>query len=180
MSPRVTGPDQRSWEHKRASLGAFIRSQRELANMSLRQLAQATQVSNAYLSQLERGLHDPTVRVLVQIGQALHLSLEDMMSQGKAANSTATGPDGSTLPVPAAINADPRLTTAEKAALLGVYHSYLQTHDDAIGESGVTDPGVTDPHDDAETDEGTDGVEGIDDTADVDGPAHSTARVGNA
>ena len=56
------------WESQRAAMGAFIRHQRELANMSLRQLSQATQVSNAYLSQIERGLHDPTLRVLIQIG----------------------------------------------------------------------------------------------------------------
>ncbi len=50
--------------------------------MSLRQLSQATQVSNAYLSQIERGLHDPTLRVLIQIGAALQLSIEDMLREG--------------------------------------------------------------------------------------------------
>jgi hypothetical protein len=43
------------------SLGDFIRSQRELANMSLRQMAALAEISNPYLSQIERGLHEPSV-----------------------------------------------------------------------------------------------------------------------
>lgn len=115
------------WEHQRATMGAFIRSQREMANMSLRQLAQATQVSNAYLSQIERGLHDPTVRVLVQIGQALHLSLEDMLSRESSREDpqgASPGPD-----VEAAVRSDSRLSGAEKDALLAVYRSYVATHE---------------------------------------------------
>ena len=78
------------WESQRAAMGAFIRHQRELANMSLRQLSQATQVSNAYLSQIERGLHDPTLRVLIQIGAALQLSIEDMLREGVHQSGEAT------------------------------------------------------------------------------------------
>ncbi|HRW19868.1 MAG TPA: helix-turn-helix transcriptional regulator [Dermatophilaceae bacterium] len=114
-----------AWEYQRETMGAFIRSQRELANMSLRQLSQATQVSNAYLSQIERGLHDPTVRVLLQIGQALHLSLEDMLSKGADLEDGQPAP---TIGVEAAVRADPVLTLAEKEALLAVYRSYLQAH----------------------------------------------------
>lgn len=126
-----------AWEHRRATMGAFIRSQREMANMSLRQLAQATQVSNAYLSQIERGLHDPTVRVLVQIGQALHLSLEDMLSRDapRAESADPPGPD-----VEAAVRADSRLTAAEREALLAVYRSYVSSHEPAPSAPDAPEP----------------------------------------
>jgi len=52
------------WEAQREALGAFIREQRKRANLSLRQLAELTSLSNPYLSQVERGLHQPSVRVL--------------------------------------------------------------------------------------------------------------------
>lgn len=105
-------------------MGAFIRHQRELANMSLRQLSQVTRISNAYLSQIERGMHDPTVRVLLQIGDALHVSLEEMLQK---AEETREAQD-SVLSVEAAITADTVLTTEEKKALLAVYRSYLSAH----------------------------------------------------
>lgn len=109
------------WEHQRQAMGAYIRSQRELANMSLRQLSALTQVSNAYLSQVERGMHDPTVRVLLQIGEALHLSLEEMLRSSGAGVPSGAG-------VEDAVAADPLLTDTEKQALLAVYRSYVAGH----------------------------------------------------
>jgi transcriptional regulator with XRE-family HTH domain len=108
-------------------MGAFIRHQRELANMSLRQLSQATQVSNAYLSQIERGLHDPTLRVLIQIGAALQLSIEDMLREGVGRESEQAEPSGSG-GVEAAVRADPQLGADEKEALIAVYRSFLKPH----------------------------------------------------
>ncbi len=105
-------------------MGAFIRSQRMLSNMSLRQLSQATQISNAYLSQIERGMHDPTLRVLVQIGDALHLSIEEMLQKAKETEDA----EASVLTVEAAIAADTVLSAPEKQALLAVYRSYLASH----------------------------------------------------
>ena len=58
------------WHDQVEALGAFIRTQRKLANLSLRELASLTDLSNAYLSQIERGLHEPSVRVLRSIAQA--------------------------------------------------------------------------------------------------------------
>lgn len=96
--------------------------------MSLRELAKATHISNAYLSQVERGLHDPTVRVLVQIGEALEISVEDILSRG-ADRSAASGAGPEPGGVEAAIQADPRLADAEKDALCRVYRSYLKAHE---------------------------------------------------
>ena len=69
------------WEAQREALGAFIRTQRRMANLSLRQLAELTHLSNPYLSQIERGLHQPSVRVLKQISDALNVSAETLMAR---------------------------------------------------------------------------------------------------
>src|ERR1700722_14052574 len=52
------------WQGQLNALGGFIRVQRRLADLSLREMAALTSVSNAYLSQIERGLHQPSLRVL--------------------------------------------------------------------------------------------------------------------
>lgn len=109
------------WAQQRRATGEFIRHQREMANMSLRQLSKATKVSNAYLSQIERGMHDPTVRVLLQIGDALHVSLEEMLCKMAV-------PDASAPTVESAVHADPQLSSAEKSALIAVYRSYISGH----------------------------------------------------
>ena len=64
------------------ALGEFIRAQRQLANLSLREMAAMTSVSNAYLSQVERGLHQPSLKVLHSIAAALQLSTEQLLAQG--------------------------------------------------------------------------------------------------
>src|ERR1700733_10827828 len=57
-------------------IGGFIRSQREAAQVSVRQLAEKAGVSNPYLSQIERGLRKPSAEVLNQIAKALRVSAE--------------------------------------------------------------------------------------------------------
>ena len=123
------------WRAHREALGTFIRTQRELSNLSLRELSRITRVSNAYLSQVERGLHDPTLRILSQIGEALQLSLSEILDAAATTDGSAAGSASSTnLPsVEAAVRADPNLTTAEKDALLTVYRSYLNAHTQTSG-----------------------------------------------
>src|ERR1700733_5318445 len=87
--PRIPGP----WEAQREALGAFIREQRKQANLSLRQLAELTSLSNPYLSQVERGLHQPSVRVLKAISDALNLSAETLLTQAGLIDAIA-GPPG--------------------------------------------------------------------------------------
>ena len=69
------------WKSQMEALGSFIRTQRKLADLSLRELAEMTEVSNPYLSQLERGLHQPSVRVLKSIANALNVSAETLLVQ---------------------------------------------------------------------------------------------------
>ena len=74
------------WETQREALGSFIRAQRKMANLSLRQLAELTSLSNPYLSQLERGLHQPSVRVLKLISDALNVSAETLLTEAGLIN----------------------------------------------------------------------------------------------
>ncbi|MEA2828047.1 MAG: hypothetical protein QOG43_2486 [Actinomycetota bacterium] len=130
------------WEAQREAFGSFLRAQRRLSNLSLREMAERTKVSNAYLSQIERGMHAPSVRVLRSIAKALDLSAEAMLAQAglfeddDAADPGATpGPGGGGGGVPAAgsgteaaIRQDPKLTSDQKEALLSVYRSYLASN----------------------------------------------------
>ena len=109
------------------ALGAFIRAQRRLANLSLRQMADVAHVSNPYLSQLERGLHEPSVRVLQAIGRALDLSAETLLAQAGLLDPDDA--EASEIPsTEVAIRADAQLTDDQKQALLLVYRSYVQAN----------------------------------------------------
>jgi transcriptional regulator with XRE-family HTH domain len=118
------------WQAQRQTLGAFIRTQRKMANLSLRQLAELTSLSNPYLSQIERGLHQPSVRVLKALSDALNLSAETLLAQaglidsvtGESADADGTGQKSRTEEV---IGTDDRLSDDQKAALIAVYRSMV-------------------------------------------------------
>jgi transcriptional regulator with XRE-family HTH domain len=111
------------WTAPMNALGEFIRAQRQLANLSLREMASMTSVSNAYLSQVERGLHQPSLKVLHSIAAALQLSTEQLLAQAGWASAVrgAAGVGGTE----EAIRTDPRLSPEQRAALLGVYRSFV-------------------------------------------------------
>jgi transcriptional regulator with XRE-family HTH domain len=118
-----------AWQRQREALGAFIRTQRKMANLSLRQLAELTSLSNPYLSQVERGLHQPSVRVLRAISDALNVSAETLMAQAGLIDPgpeppASAEPEGMAVPgTEDAIRADERLTDEQRAALIAVYRS---------------------------------------------------------
>ncbi len=106
------------------ALGDLIRKQRQQMELTLRDLAERANVSNPYLSQIERGLHEPSVRVLKAIAGALNLSAEQLLVQaGVLDGDDPTTPRPPT--VEAAVQADPRLTSDQRAALLSVYKSFV-------------------------------------------------------
>jgi transcriptional regulator with XRE-family HTH domain len=113
-------------------IGDLIREQRKLAQLSLREVAAMTRVSNAYLSQVERGLHEPSLRVLNAVAEALKVPLESMVP---------TAPDSadenSTPAVENAVRMDPWLGPDEKTALLTIYRSMVAHK---ISSSGATAP----------------------------------------
>jgi transcriptional regulator with XRE-family HTH domain len=116
------------WDAQMQALGAFIRSKRQRANMSLRQLAERTKLSNPYLSQIERGLHQPSVRVIRLISEALEVSTETLLAQAGLLHRDSHGTGNHESPPPdieAAIQAETRLTQDQQNALIAVLRSML-------------------------------------------------------
>jgi transcriptional regulator with XRE-family HTH domain len=105
-------------------LGKFIRLQREIAHMSLRQLGELADVSNAYLSQVERGLYQPSGQVLKGIADALQISAEELYARAGLLDDEARAPS-----VEEAVRLDERLTPEQKEALLGVYRGFVVGRD---------------------------------------------------
>lgn len=104
-------------------LGAFIRSQREIARMSVRKLADVAGVSNPYLSQIERGIRRPSADILQQLAEALRISVESLyVRAGILKPSTTQEPT-----VAEAIEHDPVLSPEQKQALLNVYESFVNS-----------------------------------------------------
>jgi transcriptional regulator with XRE-family HTH domain len=102
-------------------LGSFIRQQREITKMSVRRLAELAEVSNPYLSQIERGLRKPSAEILQQIAKALRISAEQLYVRAGILDADGA----SSLSVPDAINLDPRLTADQKHSLLTIYESFV-------------------------------------------------------
>ena len=107
-----------------SELGEFIRRQRELQALTLRQLAEMTGISNPYLSQIERGLRDPSEKVIEALASNLELSAEALYEQAGRVRGGQNGADADEWPVIDAIKADPRLTAKQRSALLEVYDAF--------------------------------------------------------
>lgn len=117
--------DESEWDPQLRQLGEYIRLQRQMADLSLRQMAELTRVSNAYLSQIERGLHQPSLRVLRSIAQALNVSAETLLLQaGLIESADGSGEFSKRTNTEAVIMNDPELTSEERDALLRVYRSF--------------------------------------------------------
>lgn len=115
----MTSRRDQGWE----ALGDFIRSQRRLANLSLRQLAGLTKVSNPYLSQIERGLYEPSAHVLKKIAEALDISAQTLYERAGLLDERPDATSG--MDVEHAIRLDRKLTTDQKDTLMRVYRGFL-------------------------------------------------------
>lgn len=111
-----------------SDLGSYIRTQRNNSQISLRQLAKATGVSNPYLSQVERGLRKPSAEILQQIADGLRISAEALYVQAGILERREGGP------VADAIQADDDLSERQKQVLLDIYASFRRELDAADGE----------------------------------------------
>jgi transcriptional regulator with XRE-family HTH domain len=106
------------------ALGEFIKSQRRIADLSQRELARLADLSDAYLSQLERGLHEPSVRVLNGLSQALNVPADKLLAYlGRSDSDVAERSTES------AIVTDDRLTDTQKQSLLDVYRAFIAAND---------------------------------------------------
>ncbi|MFT4188787.1 MAG: helix-turn-helix transcriptional regulator [Aeromicrobium sp.] len=120
-------------------LGEYLREQRRQAQLSLRQLAEASDVSNPYLSQIERGVRRPSAEVLQQIAKALRISAESLYVRAGILDADQSGPRM----VEDAIALDPRLTERQKSTLLDIYASFVGSDTSPVASPDSTPSGQT-------------------------------------
>jgi transcriptional regulator with XRE-family HTH domain len=106
---------------RRSTLGEIIRRQRELTEVSMRQFAGMVGISNPYMSQIERGLREPSEKVLADIARHLDISADTLYEQAGMADAPE---DEEPNAVRLAIDEDPRLTPRQRRALLEVYDAF--------------------------------------------------------
>ncbi len=126
--PEATTPDASRREGRGVdALGDFIRRQRRLAELSQRELARLADLSDAYLSQLERGLHEPSVRVVNALAGALNLPSDKLLKFLRIYDeSNVDGVETHDQPsTESAILTDDRLSDTQKQSLLDVYRAFL-------------------------------------------------------
>lgn len=133
-------PRERTYE----AFGAYVRNQRQLARLSLRQAAALARISNPYLSQIEHGLALPSVTVIRGLADALHVSAETLLhlATGISGADQDDGSAGTTTGQPAteqAILQDPRLDDAQRHALLAVLATFLGTSTAAEPDDAATE-----------------------------------------
>jgi transcriptional regulator with XRE-family HTH domain len=110
-------------------IGTFIRTQREAAQVSVRQLAEKAGVSNPYLSQIERGLRKPSADVLQQIAKALRVSAEVLYVRAGILEPSEASE------VRDAIVTDTAITERQKQVLLEIYTSFCEQNEGQQNES---------------------------------------------
>ncbi|GEL17977.1 helix-turn-helix domain-containing protein [Pseudonocardia asaccharolytica] len=115
-------------------IGAYIRAQREAAQVSLRQLAKATGVSNPYLSQIERGLRRPSAEILQQIAKGLRISAEALYVRAGILEERPASA------VTDAVLSDPTLTERQKQVLLDVYQAFRRENGRPVDSAAGTEP----------------------------------------
>ena len=118
------------------ALGDYLREQRTDAKLSLRQLAQATGISNPYLSQIERGLRRPSADVLQKIAKSLQISAETLYIQA----GILSPEDHEIRSVEVSILGDPGLTDRQKQSLVEIYRSFRAANAPLEATPGPADP----------------------------------------
>jgi transcriptional regulator with XRE-family HTH domain len=116
------------WKDNLQRLGEFIKAQRQFNQLSQRELARLSDLSDTYMSQLERGLHEPSIRVLRALASSLGIQPSQLINY--AAGLPVDGDGGpANVRTEDAIRSDPRFTDAQKQALLSVVHSYVEANE---------------------------------------------------
>jgi transcriptional regulator with XRE-family HTH domain len=119
-------------------LGAYLREQRENAQLSLRQLAEMAGVSNPYLSQIERGLKRPSAEILQQIANGLQVSAESLYVRAGILDERVADDPAAAPSVLTAIARDASLTDRQRAVLVDIYLSFVGAVDNDAQTPGRT------------------------------------------
>ena len=107
------------------TLGEFIRRQRELSQLSVRQLAELCGISNPYLSQIERGLRVPSSMILQSLAKGLRISAETLYTQAGILDPQ----DAEESDVVKAVMHDPELSARQREMLIDMYRSFRQVNE---------------------------------------------------
>lgn len=107
----------------RSLMGAFIRQQRELSQMSMRQMSKIVGISNPYLSQIERGLRAPSATVTAAIATTLGITVEELYER-----SGYHADPGQPTELRQAIERAPELSPLQRASLLEIYESFVNVN----------------------------------------------------
>jgi transcriptional regulator with XRE-family HTH domain len=121
------------------SLGEFIAGQRRAAQLSLRQLAAQTGISNPYLSQIERGVRKPSAEVLQQLAKALRISAETLYVRAGILDPD----DHPATSVEMAVLADAAITERQKRVLIDVYTSFVKENSRGTSDQDLTNQART-------------------------------------
>ncbi|MGI8797487.1 MAG: helix-turn-helix domain-containing protein [Acidimicrobiia bacterium] len=111
-----------------ADLGEFIRDQRRTARLSLRKLSELTGISNPYLSQIERGLREPSAKILQAIAKGLRISAETLYVRAGILEQRVDEQD-----LEGDILRDPTISERQKQALLDIYRSFQRERAEETG-----------------------------------------------
>jgi transcriptional regulator with XRE-family HTH domain len=116
-------PAEAMWKDNLRRLGEYLRTQRQFNRLSQRDLARLSDLSDTYMSQLERGLHEPSIRVLRSLAESLGIRPDQliMYAAGLPLEETEVSTED-------AIRRDERLSEAQRRALLGVLASYIEAN----------------------------------------------------
>ena len=107
------------------NLGEFIRRQRELAQLSIRQLADICGISNPYLSQIERGLRMPSSMILQSISKGLRLSAETLYAQAGILDPEEVEESD----VIKSVMRDPYLSSRQREMMIDMYRSFRKVNE---------------------------------------------------
>ena len=116
------------WKDNLQRLGEFIKAQRQINQLSQRELARLSDLSDTYMSQLERGLHEPSIRVLRALADSLGIHPSQLINYAAGLPVEGDG-ETDTVRTEDAIRHDPRFTDAQRQALLSVVRSYVEANE---------------------------------------------------
>ncbi len=115
-------------------LGEYLREQRELAHLSVRQLSATTGISNPYLSQIERGLKRPSAEILKALAQGLRISAESLYVRAGLLDPDTQAAARGASDVRTALRADPHLTEHQRRIMLDLYDSFVTAEHGSAGD----------------------------------------------
>ena len=107
------------------NLGKFIKRQRELAQLSVRQFADLCGISNPYLSQIERGLRTPSSMILQSLSKGLRMSAETLYAQAGIIDPQ----DAEESDVVKAVLHDLDLSARQREMMIDIYRSFRKVNE---------------------------------------------------